>query len=165
MIEDTTEALLDKHLGVKCKGTYLCSMNVGRHLIEQKRGGKIINITSPAGFSVQPGQLPYSAANAAMRQMTKQFAVEWGKYNINVNSVCPGSTLTPHHEMLERESPGRYDGQLKRVPLKRFVTPEDVAKAVLFLASSDADSITGIEVVVDCGPTALWGGHAFREEK
>lgn len=164
LIEDTTEEIWDKHLNTGLKGTFLCSQAVGRQMIKQKYG-KIVNIASNAGASGFPGQVAYSASKAGIIQLTKTFAVEWGKHNINVNSVSPSVTQTPHHFMLEKEKPGRYLGHMKRYPIKRFNRPEDIANAVLFLASSEADNISGRDLLVDSGIGALWSGYFLPEDK
>jgi len=163
LIENTTEDVWEKHLNVGLKGTFLCSQIVGRQMMKQNYG-KIINIASTAGSRGNPGVVAYSASKAGIIQLTKTFAVEWGKYNINVNAVSPGVTLTPHYEKEEKKRPGCYSGRLKRTPIKRFNRPEDIANAVLFLASSESDNISGQEVTVDSGTSALWSGYISSEE-
>lgn len=157
-VEDVTEELWDKHLNVGLKGAFLCSKAVGTQMIKQK-SGKIINIASVVARAPSPGGAPYSASKAAIISLTKSLAIEWGKHNINVNAVSPGTTLTPRLERDEREKPGYINERLKIHPIQRINRPEDIAATVLFLVSSEADNITGQEIVVDGGTTAMSPAH------
>jgi NAD(P)-dependent dehydrogenase (short-subunit alcohol dehydrogenase family) len=89
-------------------------------------------------------------------------AVEWGKYNINVNSVSPDWTMIPRWEQLAKQHPERF--RLDRYPIKRFNKPEDVASAVIFLASSESDNITGQDIIIDSGVNVLWSGYNAPNE-
>jgi 3-oxoacyl-[acyl-carrier protein] reductase len=132
----------DKVMGVNLKGTYLCS-KAAIDIIIKNGGGRIVNISSMAGqlggLKVGPD---YSASKAGIIGLTKSFARYGAKYGINVNAVCPGFIET---EMTK----GRDDPA--SVPLGRLGMPEDVAKAVFFLASSLSDYITGATIDVNGG--------------
>ncbi len=161
-IEDTPEADWDRHLNIGLKGVFLCSQVVGRQMIKQK-SGKIVNMASVHGSGGSPTRVSYSVSKAGIIQMTKTFAVEWGRHNINVNVGCPGVVTTAHHEMLAKENSGTYAAMLKRTPLQRFSRAEDIAKVVVFLASDDADHITGEELRIDNGMCAPWAGYIQSE--
>jgi NAD(P)-dependent dehydrogenase (short-subunit alcohol dehydrogenase family) len=155
--EELTEAQWDLIMNVNLKGVFICSQSVGRQLIRQKQG-KIINIASLGGHRGVPKMVAYSASKGGVILFTRALAVEWAKYNINVNAVSPGFTETPMVEKLKKDSPGFYEERLKAVPLKRATRPEDIASAVLFLASSESDAITGQVIIVDGGTAALHPG-------
>ena len=163
-IIETTEDVWDKHIDVGLKGTFLCSQAVGKEMIKQKYG-KIVNIASTLGSTAIPGMVSYSTSKAGILQLTRAFGVEWGKYNINVNAVSPGTTKTSQFEYINKLKPSQHAGTLKRLPLKRFNQPEDIANTVIFLASSEADNITCQEIVVDSGISALAPEYVWPEEQ
>lgn len=155
-VEEMTEAFWDKMIDTNLKGYFLCCQAVGREMIRQRRG-KIVNIASTAAYLATPGNASYSASKAGIIQLTKVLAVEWARYNINVNSVSPGMTITPAVESLMKESPEIMDieGRLKVIPLHRANKPKDIAETVLFLCAPEADNITGQDIVVDCGASSI----------
>ena len=116
--------------------------------------GKIINIASIVGMSGWPTWTAYGPAKAGVINMTMALAVEWGKYNINVNCIAPGFILTDLIKQFIAE--GHYDVEalIKRTPLGRLGTPEDIGNAAVFLASDDAKHITGVTLPIDGGWTA-----------
>lgn len=135
------------------KGVYFCSRKVGQGMVKQ-RSGSIINISSIGGLISHP-LVAYSTAKSAVIHLTKILAAEWGRFNVRVNSIAPGYTLTPLIKgAIER---GERDPQmiLRRTPMGRMVEPEDIAHAALFLASDRARYITGITLPVDAGFLAL----------
>jgi len=140
-------------IDVNLKSQFLCSQAVAKQMIEQKRG-KIVNIASIGAHVGTPGQAAYAASKAGIVQLTKVLAVEWGKYNINVNAVSPGMTMTAMMESLINERPDFIEG-IKRIPLQRPARPEDIANVVLFLVSSESDYITGQELIVDGGSLSI----------
>jgi 3-oxoacyl-[acyl-carrier protein] reductase len=132
---------------VNLKGAFNCIKAVIKFMVKQ-RYGKIINISSVIGIIGNVGQINYAASKAGLIGLTKSLAKELGSRNIMVNAVPPGYIQT---QMTERLDEKIKQEMLNRIPLKRFGKPEDVAKMVLFLASSDADYITGQVFVVDGG--------------
>ncbi|HDN86527.1 MAG: 3-oxoacyl-[acyl-carrier-protein] reductase [Candidatus Omnitrophota bacterium] len=137
----------DKVLEVNLKGAFNCTKAVLRYMVKQ-RYGKIINISSIIGLIGNVGQANYGASKAGLIGFTKSLAKELGSRNICINCVAPGFIKTA---MTDRLSDKVKEKMLERIPLNRFGTPTDVAGAVLFLASSLADYITGQVLVVDGG--------------
>lgn len=139
-IRDMTEENWDKVIDTCLKGSFLCSKYASEHMIKQNYG-KIVNISSRA-YLGNPGQANYSSAKAGIVGLTRALAKELGRYYINVNAVAPGLIETdalrslPKYEMI-------VERQKKDTPIPRIGVPEDVAGAVLFLASDDASYITG----------------------
>jgi NAD(P)-dependent dehydrogenase (short-subunit alcohol dehydrogenase family) len=150
--ERVTEADLDHTVAVNLKGTFLVSQAVGRHMIE-RGGGKIINVSSQAGFVALPTESIYCMTKAAIAHLTKCLAVEWARYGINVNAIAPTFIRTPGTAKWLEDEEFRRD-LLSRIPLGRVGEPEDVVGAVVFLASPAAALITGTTLLIDGGWTA-----------
>lgn len=118
----------------------------------QKFGGVILNFASEAairGFAGTMASVHYSASKGAVIAMSRQLAVEWGQYNIRVNSIAPGGVMTPAMASLD------FDEDFTIIPLKRLSTPEEIAETVSFLCSEQAKMITGQNIVVDGGCAAV----------
>lgn len=113
--------------------------------------GKIINLSSLAGFSVAKDRGSYSAAKAGLNQLTRALASEWGPYGIRVNGIAPGTTRTPRALLGFERDPTREAGIIARTPLGRIATPDDMVGAALFFASEMSDFITGQTIMVDGG--------------
>ncbi|MBW1837614.1 MAG: 3-oxoacyl-[acyl-carrier-protein] reductase [Deltaproteobacteria bacterium] len=139
----------DRVIGVNLKGTYLCSRAVIKSMIGQ-RSGRIINITSPSALMGREGQTNYAASKGGIISFTKSLSREMARLGITVNAVCPGLISTP---MTDRFDPETKRSFLKMIPIGRFGEPEEVAGAVLFLASQKAGYITGQVLAVDGGLT------------
>jgi len=139
----------DRVVAVNLKGTYLCSRAVIRTMISRKFG-RVINITSPSALTGREGQTNYSASKGGIISFTKSLAKEISRLGITVNAVCPGLISTPMTSGLEQEIKGDI---ASRIPMGRLGQPEDVAAAVLFLASQGAGYITGQVLAVDGGLT------------
>jgi 3-oxoacyl-[acyl-carrier protein] reductase len=137
----------EKVYQVNLKGAFNCIKAVIKFMIKQ-RYGRIINISSVIGIIGNPGQVNYAASKAGLIGLTKSLAKELGSRNITVNAVAPGYIET---SMTDRLDIKIKEQMLKRIPLGRFGKPFDVARAVLFLASRDADYINGQVLVVDGG--------------
>lgn len=150
--EDVTEEGFDYTVAVNLKGTFFVSQEVGRTMI-QNSGGKIVNLSSQAGFVGLPTESVYGMTKAGIAHLTKCLAVEWGKYGINVNAVAPTFIRTPGTVKWLKDEAFRND-LLSRIPLGRVGDPVDVVGAVVFLASPAASLITGATLLIDGGFTA-----------
>jgi len=150
---ELTEAEWDRTMNINIKGQFLCSKAVIAHMIKQKKG-KIINIASLSAHIGAPGLAAYGASKGGVVQLTKALAVEVGKYNIMVNAVSPGLTMTDLIKSAVKDRPDFIEG-MDRIPLRRAAEPEDIANVVLFLASSESDYITGQVIIVDGGLMAI----------
>ncbi|MBU0503450.1 MAG: 3-oxoacyl-[acyl-carrier-protein] reductase [Candidatus Omnitrophota bacterium] len=137
----------DAVLGVNLKGTFNCIRAASRVMIKQ-RSGKIVSIASIIGIIGNPGQANYSASKAGIIALTKTAAKELASRGINVNAIAPGFIQT---DMTAKLSEGVREKMLAAIPLARMGSPADVASACLFLASQEADYITGQTIVVDGG--------------
>lgn len=140
------------------RGTFLPIKHVVPTMIAQK-GGKIVNISGTSGLRGYPMRTAYSASKWAVRGITRTVALELGRHNVNVNAVCPGIVETPRMMRLcEGKAKARgwtieqvYEEYVQDMALKRVTTGQDVADAVLFLASERARQITGQHIAVDGG--------------
>ena len=142
-----SESDWDKVITVNLKGAFLCSKFCAKYMVKQRQG-KIVNISSIIGIIGNPGQANYSASKAGLIGLTKTFAKELGSRNICVNAIAPGYIQTKMTDVLPDKV---KEEMLKRIPLNRFGTADDVAKAVVFLSSNEANYITGQVLVVDGG--------------
>jgi len=150
-VEDLSPGGWNALIGINLTGVFLCSRAVGKVMIQQQRG-KIVNIVSIAGLHGSPMTAPYGAAKAGVINFTKSLAMEWSKHNIYVNAVAPGPILTESGRDLLWASPELQEKVRQQVPLKRYGEPEEVANAVIFLASEASSYITGETLYVDGGP-------------
>jgi NAD(P)-dependent dehydrogenase (short-subunit alcohol dehydrogenase family) len=146
----------DRMLDVNLKGVFLMCQAVGRYMISKRRG-RIINIASMSGVIVNKpqSQCHYNTSKAGVIMLTKSLASEWAKYNINVNCISPGYTLTPPVEKFLSEHKEYEALWCEMIPLKRFAKPIDIVGAAIFLASNASNYITGQNIVVDGGYT-IW---------
>jgi NAD(P)-dependent dehydrogenase (short-subunit alcohol dehydrogenase family) len=153
LAENVREEDFDLTLAVNLKGTFFASQAAGRVMIRQ-RSGRIINLSSQAGFVALPTESVYCVTKAAIAHLTKCLALEWGKYNITVNAVAPTFIRTPGTEGALTNPDFRSDVIERIAALHRIGEPMDVAGAVVFLASSAASLITGDTILIDGGWTA-----------
>lgn len=148
-MEDLSVEDWDRVMNANLRGAFLCCKYAGKQMIK-RREGNIINISSIAAFQPEINLGAYSVSKAGLIMLTQLLAIEWAKYNIRVNAVCPG----PIETQLIREAfdtSDLYEARISGVPIQRFGKPEEVAKLVSFLASNDSSNITGEHIVIDGG--------------
>lgn len=143
----------DRTVAVNLKGTFFVSQAVGRVMIKNGRGGKIVNMSSQAGFVALPTESVYCMTKAAIAHLTKCLAIEWAEHRINVNAIAPTFIRTPGTAKWLDNEDFRRD-LLARIPLGRVGDPVDVVGAVIFLASPAASLVTGATLLIDGGFTA-----------
>jgi len=153
LAENVREQDFDATLAVNLKGTFFVSQAAGRVMIRQKHG-RIINMSSQAGFAALPGESVYCMTKAAIAHLTKCLAVEWGRHGITVNAVAPTFIRTPGTEEYLSVPQNRADVLERIAALHRIGEPMEVAGAVVFLASPAASLITGETILIDGGWTA-----------
>jgi len=137
----------DTVINVNLKGTFLMC-KAALKVMFKKRSGSIVNISSVVGQMGNPGQANYVASKAGIIGLTKTLAKEFGSRGVRVNAVAPGFVQTAMTDTLPEEVKNKA---LESIPLKRFATTQDIAKAVMFLASEDASYITGHILAVNGG--------------
>lgn len=137
-------------IAVNLKGVFLCSQAAGKEMKKQKKG-KIINVASIAGQIGLLNTLPYCASKGGVIQITRALAVEWAKYNINVNAIAPTVFETPLTKPVLENEKEFHDYVIERIPLGRFGKPNDLAGAIVFLASDASDFVTGHILNIDGG--------------
>ena len=144
----------DEVIGVNLRGSFFLTQQVGRHLVGQRRPGSVISLASTHGVVGIAERSTYGIAKGALIQMTRMLAIEWAEHGIRVNAVAPGTTETPSRAAMFAADPKLREVMLKRIPLHRFGTAEEVAEAVCYLASPRAAYITGQTLFLDGGLTA-----------
>ena len=150
---DVTEADFDLTFDVNVKGTFFASQAAGRVMIRQGHG-RIIHLSSQAGFVALPTESVYCISKAAVAHLARCLAVEWGRYGVTVNAVAP-TFIRTDGTAPDLADPGFHADVVERIAgLHRVGDPMDVAGAVVFLASSAASLITGTTLLVDGGWTA-----------
>jgi NAD(P)-dependent dehydrogenase (short-subunit alcohol dehydrogenase family) len=134
---------------INLDAVFLCSKHAVRFM-RNHGGGNIVNMASAAGLVGQVGTAPYCSSKGGVIQLTKSMALEYAKENIRINAICPGYVKTPLNDQISEEN---LEFITSLHPIGRLAEPEEIAKAVLFLASDDASFITGSSLVVDGGYT------------
>jgi len=150
MSDEDWQQILDTVL----TGTFLCSREVARVMLENKTRGKIINIASTNSMIASTGISAYCAAKGGLLMFTRAAALELAPHGITVNAIGPGTTLTPLSEGFYN-LPGLKESFLDHTPMGRFGEPEDIARVVLLLASEHADWVTGQILMADGGQSLL----------
>lgn len=150
---EVTEEDYDSVINVNLKGVFFATQAIVQHLMETKRPGKIINISSVHEELPFPHFTSYCASKGGVKMMMRNLAIELGPLGITINNVAPGAIETPINKEL-LNNPEKLNAVLKNIPLGRLGQPNDVAALIAFLASPDADYITGSTFYVDGG--LLW---------
>lgn len=156
-LEELTEEDWDTIINTNLKSVFLCCKYVVPHMKKQG-GGVIINTASTLGFVGMAGCAAYCASKGGVVQLTRALAIELAPYNIRVNCVCPGTTVAETSEGFvlygRKISDEAIRARAKSHPLGRLARPEDIAHAVLYLASEESSFVTGTALFVDGGYTA-----------
>lgn len=148
-LEDYSDDDWDKVIGTNLNGAYYVSKAVVKQMINRRKG-KIINICSMQSELGRPSIAPYAAAKGGLKMLTRAMAVEWGKYNIQINAVGPGYFKTEMTRPLY-ENPEFDNWLCSRTPSNRWGKPEELLGAVLFLSSASSDYVNGQIIYVDGG--------------
>lgn len=147
--EDFSENDWKKVIDVNLNGVFLCAQAAGKQMIKQK-SGKIINISSIAGLSGYASSIAYSASKAGVISLTQTLAAEWGKYNINVNAICPGVFATDMTADYLKDD--QFKNMIKtNVPLGRYAESDELIGTIIYLASDAANYVTGHSLIIDGG--------------
>ena len=150
---DVPEEEFDATLNINLKATFFAAQAAAKIMMRQN-GGRIINMSSQAGYAALPTESVYCASKAAVSHLTKCLAVEWGKFNITVNAVAPTFIKTPGTDEALADPAFRADVIERIAGLHRIGEPVEVSGAVVFLASPAASLITGHTILIDGGWTA-----------
>jgi NAD(P)-dependent dehydrogenase (short-subunit alcohol dehydrogenase family) len=151
---EVDEKSWDVVMDTNAKGAFFLCQRVGQVMIEQGKGGSIINVTSEVVQKVEVNIGAYCPSKAALYSITKVLAREWGMYKIRVNSLSPCFVNTVLNEPLFAQKKEFYEPKLKGVPMGRHSEPEDLIGAAVFLASDASNYVTGTTILVDGGYTA-----------
>ncbi len=150
---EVTQNDWDTMMDLNLRGAFFCSQAAAKHMLPRKYG-RIINISSQISFVANEGEVVYCASKGGMNQMTRVLALEWGKNGVIVSGVAPTFTYTPG--TAERlDTPSFRDSVLARIPRGRLGTIHDIASAVHYLASDNADMASGSILVIDGGWTTV----------
>jgi NAD(P)-dependent dehydrogenase (short-subunit alcohol dehydrogenase family) len=155
---DTTEEVWDQVLGINLKSIFLCCKYVIPYMLDSG-GGSIINIGSINSFMAFKNEVAYTASKGGVLMFTKSTALDFADKDIRVNCICPGAIKTPMLQHVFNESPDPKEIEeavIKRHPINRMGSPEEVATLALFLASDDSSFITGAAINVDGGILSGW---------
>lgn len=151
----------DKLMNLNLRAYYLCAKIAAKYMKEQKDGGNIVCISSVNGEKYHSKRSPYNISKAAINGLVGTLAVEWGRYNIRVNAVAPGYVITELMKSGIKEGLINEKEIMSVIPLKRYITVEEIGNTVCFLTSDKASGITGQVINVDGG----WSKNAIPETK
>ena len=149
---EVTWAEWDDVMAINLKGAYFLAQKFAAHCIAGGHPGSVVNMASTHGLTGLAGRSVYGISKGGLIQMSRMLAIEWAPYDIRVNAVAPSTALTESRKRLLDDK--ARERMLARIPSGRFVTPEEVAAAVCYLASPSASSVTGHTLPVDGGLVA-----------
>ncbi|MCL5959510.1 MAG: SDR family oxidoreductase [Chloroflexi bacterium] len=149
---EMTVAEFQKIVTLNLTGVFICAKAVGAVMVEQRQG-RMVNMSSIMGHIAVAKQSGYSSSKGAVSQLTKVLAIEWAPYNVTVNALCPGYTMTPLVRQIIADQDWLADIQ-RRTPLGRLAEPEEIVGPAIFLVSDAASYVTGTTLLVDGGWTA-----------
>jgi NAD(P)-dependent dehydrogenase (short-subunit alcohol dehydrogenase family) len=154
-ITNIDEKIWDMTMSVNLKGVFfMCKHSLP---LMETTGGSIINAASFVALQGSAdASIAYSASKGAILTLTRDLAASYAKHNIRVNSLCPGPTLTESFKLYIGENAERRDKYLASIPMRRFAEVNEIAKAVLYLASDDSSYVTGTNFIVDGGITSVY---------
>jgi meso-butanediol dehydrogenase/(S,S)-butanediol dehydrogenase/diacetyl reductase len=156
--ENTSEKVWEETIGINLTGVFLCCKYVIPHMLRQG-GGTVINTGSVNSFMSWENEVAYGASKGGVLMFTKATALDFAKKNVRVNCICPGLVITPMVRKIwdELPDPKRAEERIiRRHPMHRAATPEEIAKVALFLASDDSSFVTGAAIPVDGGILSGW---------
>ena len=153
-VVDVTPDEWDDVMTINLKGAFFLSQLFGRACIAARRPGAIVSLASTHGMTGIAGRSVYGISKAGLIQMTRMLAIEWAPHNIRVNAIAPTTVMTESRQQLLSD-PEKRAAALARIPSGRFAAPEEIAAAVVYLASPGAASVTGHTLPVDGGLTAI----------
>ncbi len=149
-IEEITEEDWDSVININLKAMFFCSQLVGKEMIRKKKG-RIINISSLRSQKMASKRSVYAISKGGVTNITRVFAYEWGKHNITVNAIAPGTIITDFNRKHFEDHPDELADIVKSIPKGRAGNPSDCITAALFLASDASDFVTGQTVFADGG--------------
>ena len=149
---DVTEALYDSVMNTNLKGMFFCCQFIGREMVRNKKG-RIINISSVRSKKIASNRSVYAISKAGVSNLTRVFAYEWGKHNITVNAIAPGTIITEFNQQHFEDHPDELAEIVRAIPRGRAGAPQDCISAALFLASDASDFVTGHVLFADGGTT------------
>jgi len=152
-VTEVTWAEWDDVIDINLKGAYFLSQEFARDCLKDSHPGAIVSLASTHGMTGLENRSVYGISKGGIIQMTRMLAIEWARHGIRVNAVAPTTVMTPSRQQLLSD-PARREAALARIPSGRFATEEEIAAAVIYLASPAAASITGHTLPVDGGLTA-----------
>ena len=149
-VAELSTQVWDRAIRTNVYGPFFCCRRFVQLRLAAGGGGKIINVSSVHADNPNAGGSDYDCSKGAVRMLTRTLALELAPHKINVNSLAPGMVLTPFNQPAI-DDPDLLEEQVQSIPWKRAAQPEEIAKLALFLASSDADYVTGASYVMDGG--------------
>ena len=149
-VAELSTEVWDRAIRTNVYGYFFCCRRFAQLRLAAGGGGKVINVSSVHADNPNPGGSDYDCSKGAIRMLTRTLALELAPHNINVNSLAPGMVLTPFNQPAI-DDPKLLEAQVQSIPMKRAAQPAEIAKLAVFLASGDADYVTGASYVMDGG--------------